>query len=522
MGHEQEERHAGQALDQKGEVVLRRLVDPVEILDDHDQWAALAPGHGQRPDGLEGFLPLVLGVHLSDPLVLDGKAKQRAEHGQRRLEGGVELTETLAELFPYLQRVVLLLDLEVRPQHLEQRQIRCRLAVGDTVAREPGQPLALERLAKFVEEARLPCPRLADDPHHLPVPRRRAREPVVKQLQLPLASDQRSQSALGAELEAGSRRSPAGHPIGDDRVGAPLDVHLPERLAPDIALRQALGGLGDHDGPGLGEGLHPSRQVGGVADRGVVHPEVITDPADDDQPAVETQAQADLDAALLLELLAVSIDRLADRQRRLDRARGMILEGHRGPEQGHQAVTEELVHRALVAVHRLGHQPERVVHELVHGLRIQTLGQARGLDDVAEQHGHLLALALERASRHQDLLGEVLRGVCAWRAELWRWGRGLCSRPGAFGAKLRSRGERGATVRAGARQRGGTFLAELGRQSVLVLAPGTLHAAATSQRRDAPCSRHNPNPIIDSPTCTREVSPGLPIDLEAPAPEPNG
>ena len=251
----------------------------------------------------------------------------------------------------------------------------------------------------------------------------------MKQLQLPLASDQRSQSALGAELEAGSRRSPAGHPIGDDRVGAPLDVHLPERLAPDIALRQALGGLGDHDGPGLGEGLHPSRQVGGVADRGVVHPEVITDPADDDQPAVETQAQADLDAALLLELLAVSIDRLADRQRRLDRARGMILEGHRGPEQGHQAVTEELVHRALVAVHRLGHQPERVVHELVHGLRIQTLGQARGLDDVAEQHGHLLALALERASRHQDLLGEVLRGVCAWRAELWRWGRGLCSRP---------------------------------------------------------------------------------------------
>ena len=50
-------------------------------------------------------------------------------------------------------------------------------------------------------------------------------------------------------------------------------------------------------------------------------------------------------------------------------------------------------------------------------LRPEPLGQRRGADEVAEEHGDLLALAFERAPGREDLLGEMPRRVrCGLRA----------------------------------------------------------------------------------------------------------
>ena len=48
--------------------------------------------------------------------------------------------------------------------------------------------------------------------------------------------------------------------------------------------------------PGFGHRLHPRRDVRGVADGGVVHAEVVADPADHDRTRVDTDAQAQLRA----------------------------------------------------------------------------------------------------------------------------------------------------------------------------------------------------------------------------------
>src|SRR3989440_7327101 len=53
----------------------------------------------------------------------------------------------------------------------------------------------------------------------------------------------------------------------------------------------------------------------------------------------------------------------------------MVLMGDGGPEERHDAVTEKLVDRALVAVHLGQHEVEGSAHQAVDFLRVDTLGQ---------------------------------------------------------------------------------------------------------------------------------------------------
>ena len=66
-------------------------------------------------------------------------------------------------------------------------------------------------------------------------------------------------------------------------------------------------------------------------------------------------------------------------------------------EQRHDAVAEELVDGALVAVDLGQHQLESAAHERMHFLRVEPLGQRGEARHVHEQHRDLLALAFERA-----------------------------------------------------------------------------------------------------------------------------
>ncbi len=53
----------------------------------------------------------------------------------------------------------------------------------------------------------------------------------------------------------------------------------------------------------------------------------------------------------------------------------MILEGDRGAEESHETIAEKLVYRPLVAVDGFRHQPKSTVHELMHRLGVEPLGQ---------------------------------------------------------------------------------------------------------------------------------------------------
>src|SRR5262249_39730010 len=72
--------------------------------------------------------------------------------------------------------------------------------------------------------------------------------------------------------------------------------------------------------------------------------------------------------------------------------------------------------RPLVAVHGVHHHSEGTVEKLLRLLRIAVADQLGRADDVGEQHGDLLALALEGIVIRQDLLDQVPRGVAPRRS----------------------------------------------------------------------------------------------------------
>ena len=174
-----------------------------------------------------------------------------------------------------------------------------------------------------------------------------------------------------------------------------------------------------------------------------------------------------------------------DAERREARPPRVILVGQRRPEERHEAVAEELVDGALVAVDLGEGGLEELVDEDVHALRPQPLRQRGRADQVAEEHGDGLALALQRAARREDPLGEVARRVGGRRPDL---GRGRRRRRGprpaggdgvaALGAELRRVRELGAAREAGRREPLAALEAELRPRRILVPTPRTAHGTS--------------------------------------------
>jgi methylase of polypeptide subunit release factors len=109
-------------------------------------------------------------------------------------------------------------------------------------------------------------------------------------------------------------------------------------------------------------------------------------------------------------------------------AQGVILMSEGGPKEGHNAVAQHLVHRALEAVYRLHHAMQGGVQHLLGGFGVKVPDQLGRVFDVGEQHRDLLALAFEGAARGEDLLGEIGGRVGAGSALGGGSGRGRARR----------------------------------------------------------------------------------------------
>ena len=122
--------------------------------------------------------------------------------------------------------------------------------------------------------------------------------------------------------------------------------------------------------------------------------------------------------------------------------------------------------------------------------RIELLGQLHRALHVGEQHGHLLALALERGLGLQDLVGEVLRRVGAWVAG----GRGRARPRGgpcrgfrtALRAELRGRRQLAAAVGTARCDRHSALGTELRRRGNRMVTRGAVHQDLIPARPRAP------------------------------------
>ena len=115
-------------------------------------------------------------------------------------------------------------------------------------------------------------------------------------------------------------------------------------------------------------------------------------------PELRPDAHLDRDPMRATHLLAVAAHGVLHGQRRIAGPHRMVLMGNRRPEQGHDAIAHDLIHGALVAVHRRHHAFEHRVEQLPRLLGVAVGQQLHRALQVGEQHRDLLALPFQGAA----------------------------------------------------------------------------------------------------------------------------
>src|SRR5215510_16257189 len=103
-----------------------------------------------------------------------------------------------------------------------------------------------------------------------------------------------------------------------------------------------------------------------------------------------------------------------------------MCQGH--PKQRHKTVAKELVDGAFIAVYSVECQGKKAVEQSVHRLGSQPFSQGSGVRQVAEQHRHLFALALQGTAGGKDFLSQVRWSIgerlaflrASWHRGWWR------------------------------------------------------------------------------------------------------
>ena len=99
--------------------------------------------------------------------------------------------------------------------------------------------------------------------------------------------------------------------------------------------------------------------------------QVVANGADHDFPGVEPHPDTHLDAVGAAHRFGVLAHGGLHGQGGVAGAQGVVLMGQRRPEEGHDAVAQHLVHRALEAVHGVHHSVQGGIEELLGGFRVE-------------------------------------------------------------------------------------------------------------------------------------------------------
>ena len=245
-----------------------------------------------------------------------------------------------------------------RPHQVQHGQERDRAAEGQATPLEISDRPAGQRVPELEEQPRLADPGFADDAHHLSASGLHLDLQGAQRADLPGTSDELAQGTLAARLQ---RR--AALAASDDQVDGhwhrpAADLHRALGLELRVATDELRRGVADHDGAGFGHLLQAGRQVGRVADGGVVHPEVVADGPHDDEAGMKPEAKAHRHWSARLHLERLVVQNAPQVERGQYRAARVILVRQRRPEQRHEPIAQELVDRPLVAVD-LGNRPLR-------------------------------------------------------------------------------------------------------------------------------------------------------------------
>ena len=142
--------------------------------------------------------------------------------------------------------------------------------------------------------------------------------------------------------------------------------------------------------------------------------QIVPDGAHHHLTRVEPDAHPQFQAVGAADVLRIRAHGGLHGQRGIASPQGVVFVGQGGPKQGHNAIAHHLVDGALKAVPRVHHAVQRRVEELLGGFRVETANQFGGIFQVGKQHGHLFALAFQRAAGRENFLREIGGGVGEW------------------------------------------------------------------------------------------------------------
>ena len=260
-------------------------------------------------------------------------------------------------------------------------------------------------------ESALSGARLGRDADHLAFALRGALQAGLETGHLRVAAHEARESSRARKIQTGPQRSEPPQFVHRYWIAHVLHLVGAEVFQLEETAHQVGRVGGEINGVGRGQLLDVRSQIDGVALRGVVHPQVIADPADHDVAGVEPHAHREGDAALALQLLGVAVQSALEQQRGVAGALSVVFVRDGGAEECHDTVAGELVDRAFEAMDALRQDLEEAVEDCVPLFGVEHLGQRGGALDVSEEDGYLLAFTLHRALGGEDLAGQVTRCV---------------------------------------------------------------------------------------------------------------
>src|SRR5215813_5917574 len=477
VGDEEEEASRGETDHEAVQEGLRLRVDPLEVFEYKEQRASRTFSKHKPLHAVEDTLAAFLRVEGLPGFVRDCRIEECEERGQGRQQCGIERLELTSNALVDRPRALAVLYSEVRPEEFGDGEVGRGLPVGHGTRRHDPPLFARERVGKFPYESRFADTGIADDGHDLPVTGRGLIAKPSKLHELGVTTDETRQPAPRPRLETGSGHAGAGYLVDLDRFREPFHRHEPQGFHLDVALDEGPSCRGDDDGSGIGELLHPPGQVRRLADRGVVHAEITADSAHNHLARVQSHANPDDRRMRTLRLSGIFRHALLHPERGIASPHRMVFVGEGSAEEGHDAVTHHLIDGSLVAMNGL-HQPfEDGIENLASLLRVAIGEELHRALEVGEEHGDLLALALEPTLREEDLLREMLGRIGLGRRE--GGAHGLPQRCATLTTELLPRGNRFAAGGTRYGERNSALPAEPLIRGVFGPSTGTRHVGAS-------------------------------------------
>ena len=130
-----------------------------------------------------------------------------------------------------------------------------------------------------------------------------------------------------------------------------------------------------------------------MAQRRRIDRHVIADPADHDLPRVEPEPHLQVDVVRLTQLVRVLTDRLRQMPGGVAGPPGVVLLRDRSPEQRHDPVPGELVHRPPELADAFGQNRHEPAHDGRPHFGVEALLQVHRAGHVGEQDGDVFLLA---------------------------------------------------------------------------------------------------------------------------------